>query len=191
MGNILAVFPQCDATDKSPFCQGGDANNANKKALFKTDFRLLSVASQCGKIFSTTWNTFCKQALRSARCARGGRGAPRRRAPAVAGSRHLLGCGRAVVAAPPDHAACGGCRECGNLFAQRGGGGLRFPPPWFSPRRPLFGGAPFLCGSSAGGQTHPRSVAGAPSLGATARRPFSLRAPPPFGSPRLKSPAAH
>ena len=29
------------------------------------------------------------------------------------------------------------------IQARRGGGGLRFPPPWFSPRRPPFGGAPF------------------------------------------------
>lgn len=58
-------------------------------------------------------------------------------------SRLLRGCGRAVVPRAPDHAAYGGCRECGLFLARRGGGGLRFPPPGFSPRRPLFGGAPF------------------------------------------------
>ena len=125
---------------------------------------------------------------------------PRQREDAL--SRSLRGCGRAVVAAPA--ARCG--------FWRGGGAGPRFPPPGFSPRRPPFpglrplgcghasgrkrppGGAPFECGSSAGGQTHPRSVACAPSLGATARRPFSfvwaaaLRVPPEIPRRSLNTP---
>ena len=69
----------------------------------------------------------------------------------------------------------------------RGGeaGGCGFPRLGFPPGAPLSEAPPSFCGSSAGGQTHPRSLALARSLGATARRPFSfvwaaaLRVPPP------------
>jgi hypothetical protein len=68
-------------------------------------------------------------------------------------------------------------------YSWRGGeaGGCGFPRLGFPPGAPFSEAPPFQRGSSAGGQTHPRSVAGAPSLGATARRPFPFRAPPPFG----------
>ena len=64
--------------------------------------------------------------------------APRQRETAL--SRHLRGCGRAVV---PRAASLRDARPAGFLKARRGSGGLRFPPPGFSPRRPPFGGAPF------------------------------------------------
>jgi len=80
---------------------------------------------------------------------------PRQREDAL--SRSLRSYGRAVVAAPPDHAAYGGCRECGFW---RGGeaGGCGFPRLGFPPGAPLSEAPLSVCGSSAGGQTHPRSL---------------------------------
>ena len=92
----------------------------------------------------------------------------------------------------------GGCRECGVFFARRGSGGLRFPPPGFPPRSPPFRGAPFLCGSSTGGKTHPRSFASLSHWGQPhgghfrffCRRPsaFAKATADTVGSPRWKSP---
>ena len=61
-------------------------------------------------------------------------GAPR--SHASAGTRRHVSCGAA--GAPLCRSRC-----AVRVWARRGGGRLRFPPPWFSPRRPPFGGAPF------------------------------------------------
>ena len=66
--------------------------------------------------------------------------------------------------------------------------GLRFPPPWFSPRRPPFGGAPFECGSSAGGKTHPRSLTSFVHWGQPHGGHFRLWCRRPSGPPAEISP---
>ena len=78
---------------------------------------------------------------------------PRQREDAL--SRSLRGFGRAVV---PRAASLRDARPVA-FCARRGGAGLRFPPPGFSPRRPPFEGAPFRVRIIGLGQTHPRSLA--------------------------------
>ena len=52
--------------------------------------------------------------------------------------------GRAVTSPAGLRARRGTRSRCAvRVLARRGGVGLRFPPPGFSPRRPPFGGAPF------------------------------------------------
>lgn len=119
----------------------------------------------------------------AARCARGDVGAPRRRANAK--TRCHAACGAAGAPLFPGPLPFGP-RVPWVLF-KRGGeaGGCGFPRLGFPPGAPLSEAPPFHCGSSAGGQTHPRSLALARSLGATARRPVAfiiaaaLRVPPP------------
>ena len=104
---------------------------------------------------------------------------PRSRAPAYAGSRSLQGMGAPLYPLP--------LRGAGYSLRGGGSGELRFPPPWFSPGTP-FSRRPLRVRSIGQGKPHPRSVAFAPSLGATPRRPFSFRVPPPFGPPPPKTP---
>ena len=76
------------------------------------------------------------------------------------------------------HATCGARARRGSrsrcavrLYSSAAGAGVRvFPRLGFPPGAPFSEAPPFHCGSSPGGKTHPRSVACAPSLGATARK---------------------
>ena len=105
-------------------------------------------------------------------------GAPRSRASA--GTRCHVTCGAAGAPLSPVPLPFGTRGPW--VLSWRGGEawGCGFPRLGFPPGAPLSEAPPFKCGSSAGGKTHPRSVACAPSLGATARRPFSYILPPSF-----------
>lgn len=101
-----------------------------------------------------------KQVLRSARCARGGMARPGA-APGFAAlrlSRLLRGCGRAVVAATPDHAAYGGCRECGFFFCAAGRRAAAVSPALVSPPASPFRRRPFRGKGSEKGQEKGQSL---------------------------------
>ena len=135
------------------------------------------------------WKTFRggvsrKQVLRSARCARGDVGAPRRRASA--GPRCHVSCGASgaplyplLPTAPP----CGGCRECGFW---RGGeaGGCGFPRLGFPPGAPLSEAPPSTADHRPGGKPIPvhslRSFTGGNRTAASCvYSAAALRVPPP------------
>ena len=66
-----------------------------------------------------------------------------------------------------------------------------FPHLGFPPGTPLSEAPPFECGSSLGGKTHPVRSLALPHWGQPHGGQFCLLGPPPSGSPRLKSTAAH
>ena len=160
-----------------------------------------------------------KHVLRSARCVRGDMGAPRDRArlrcappvtsPAGLKARrcspgrfpsgraargfYLGAAGRRGVAPRTDAALwCGAAVSPALVFPPP----LPFPGPspvGLRPRlrpRAASGRRPLLYADHRPGANPSPFTRCARSLGATARRPFSSLVPPPFGSPRLKSPAA-
>ena len=112
------------------------------------------------------------RSLRSRGCRRAQ--GPRQREDAL--SRLLRGYGHAVV---PRSASLRDARPVGFIQARRGGGRLRFPPPWFSPGSPIPGPAPVGLRP----RLRPRAASG--------RRPLFMRIigrgenPSPFG--RLSS----